>query len=143
MGVNIAEAIAPSPVSSSWDLRIPLITDDNFDEIIVHEQLMPKEEAKRVWLLIMYVALLYSKRCCERGLNGGACGSSMAAGQNSAISKLVDQQFDEAYNQTLAAGDLPYVRWGRVDYNSVTFLTTKWCIWSCVTMMCTPRHLRD
>lgn len=62
MGVNIAEKIAPSP-ASSWDLRIPLITDDNFDEIIVHEQLMPKEEAKRVWFLIMYVALLSTERC--------------------------------------------------------------------------------
>ncbi|EIW63122.1 uncharacterized protein TRAVEDRAFT_43427 [Trametes versicolor FP-101664 SS1] len=80
MGVNVAEAIAPSTVSS-WDLRIPLITDDNFDEIIVHEELTPKEEAARVWFLVI----------------------SVAAGQNSAISKLVDH---------------------------VTFLTTKWCIWS-------------
>lgn len=71
------------------------------------------------------------------------CGSSVAAGQNSAISKLVDQEFDEAYNQTLTAGDLPHVRWGRIDYNSVTFLTTKWGIYSCVTMMSAPRHLRD
>ncbi|KAL1942702.1 hypothetical protein VTO73DRAFT_4942 [Trametes versicolor] len=120
MGVNVAEAIAPSTVSS-WDLRIPLITDDSFDEIIVHEELTPKEEAARVWFLVI----------------------SVAAGQNSAISKLVDQQFDEAYNQTLAAGDLPHVRWGRIDYNSVTFLTTKWCIWSSqkLTLICRGPYL--
>lgn len=58
----------------------------------------------------------------------------MTAGQNNAISKFVDQSFDEAYNQTVTAGDLPHVRWGRVDYINVTYLTTKWAIWSYVSI---------
>ena len=36
-----------------WDTRIPLITDDNFDELIVNESLNSEEEAKRTWFLIM------------------------------------------------------------------------------------------
>ncbi|EIW61597.1 uncharacterized protein TRAVEDRAFT_143534 [Trametes versicolor FP-101664 SS1] len=107
MGVNITEAVARS-AESPWDLRIPFITDENFDEVIVREELTPEEEAERVWFLII----------------------SVTAGQNNAISKFVDQSFDEAYNQTVTAGDLPHVRWGRVDYINVTYLTTKWAIWS-------------
>ena len=54
----------------------------------------------------------------------------MTASQNNAISKVVDKAFDDAYNMTVVAGDLPNVRWGRVDYMSVTYLTTKWNIWT-------------
>ena len=54
----------------------------------------------------------------------------MTGSQNSEISKIVDKSFDEAYNQTVIAGDLPNVRWGRIDYMSVTYLTTKWSIWT-------------
>ena len=46
------------------------------------------------------------------------------------MSRLVDKQYDEAYNMTLIEGDLPDVRWGRVDYVNVTYITTKWNIWS-------------
>ena len=49
--------------------------------------------------------------------------------QQGGISKLVDKQFDIAYNETVLANDLPDVRWGRVDYLNVTYLTTKWNIW--------------
>ncbi len=54
MGVNITEAVARS-AESPWDLRIPFITDENFDEVIVREELTPEEEAERVWFLIMCV----------------------------------------------------------------------------------------
>ncbi|OJT08194.1 hypothetical protein TRAPUB_907 [Trametes pubescens] len=107
MGVEFTEAIAPN-ADSTWDPRIPLITDENFDEVITREALTPDEEAERVWFLII----------------------SIPEGQNSANSKLVDQSFDEAYDQTLAASDLPHVRWGRINYANATFLTTKWSIWS-------------
>lgn len=67
----------------------------------------------------------------------------MPAGKNSEISKLVDRRFDEAYDSTLTAEDLPHVRWGHINYANATFLTTKWSIWSYVTIMCTPRHLTN
>ncbi|KAI0638475.1 hypothetical protein C8Q77DRAFT_1091318 [Trametes polyzona] len=107
LGVNITDAVARGS-ASPWDPRIPLITDENYEEIIVNEQLTPEEEKERVWFLII----------------------SVTAGQNNAISKFVDESFDEAYNQTVIAGDLPNVRWGRIDYINVTYLTTKWSIWS-------------
>jgi hypothetical protein len=49
------------------------------------------------------------------------------------ISKLADNVLDTAYEQTQQAGDLPHIRWGRIDYLNVTRLTTKWAIWQCVS----------
>src|ERR1700691_83799 len=46
------------------------------------------------------------------------------------VSKYVDQVFDSAFNLTQEAGDLPNVRWGRINYLNVTKLTTKWNVWS-------------
>ena len=34
---------------------------------------------------------------------------------------------------TLIENDLPNVRWGRIDYMSVTYLTTKWAVWTYVS----------
>ena len=51
--------------------------------------------------------------------------------QQGGISRLVDEQFDAAYNESVIAGDLPDVRWGRIDYMNVTYITTKWNIWQC------------
>ncbi|KAI0776166.1 hypothetical protein BD413DRAFT_708756 [Trametes elegans] len=107
-GVNVSEAIALG-AQSPWDQRIPLITDENFEEVIVNEPLTPEEEKERVWFLIISVT---------------------AGSNNAAVSKFVDESFDQAYNETLIAGDLPHVRWGRIDYISVTYLTTKWAIWT-------------
>ncbi|KAI0722677.1 hypothetical protein C8Q76DRAFT_782865 [Earliella scabrosa] len=107
-GVNITDAVARG-AKSPWDDRIPLITDENYEEMIVNEWFKDEQEAKdRVWILII----------------------SVTASQNNAISKVVDQSFDEAYNRTVIAGDLPNVRWGRIDYMSVTYLTTKWAVWT-------------
>ena len=50
IGLNITGA---PPVD--WDDRIPLITDENYAEIIVNETMTPEEERERVWFLIMYV----------------------------------------------------------------------------------------
>lgn len=37
-----------------WDDRIPLITDDNYEDLIVNEQFASDEEAaKRAWVLVM------------------------------------------------------------------------------------------
>ena len=42
----------------------------------------------------------------------------------------MDREYDAAFNQTMIEQDLPDVRWGRIDYLNVTYLTTKWNIWS-------------
>ncbi|KAL1741597.1 hypothetical protein HDZ31DRAFT_84722 [Schizophyllum fasciatum] len=107
LGMNITEKLDAAG-AGIWDERVPLITDDNFEELIVNETLTEKEEAERVWCLII----------------------STTAAKHDAISKFVDEQFDIAYNDTLIAGDLPHVRWGRIDYLDVTYLTTKWNVWS-------------
>ena len=57
----------------------------------------------------------------------------MTGSQNSEVSKIVDKSFDDAYNDTLVAGDLPHVRWGCIDYMAVTYLTTKWAVWTYVS----------
>lgn len=48
------------------------------------------------------------------------------------MSKYVDRVFDATYNVSLAADDVPNVRFARMDYLNVTYLTTKWNIWACV-----------
>ena len=60
--------------------------------------------------------------------------SSVTAAQQDGISKYMDQVFDSAYNETLHENDLPNVRWGRIDYLNVTYLTTKWNVWQCVCL---------
>lgn len=45
------------------------------------------------------------------------------------MSALLDKHFDGAYNISLSAQDIPHVRFGRVDYLTVTELTTKWVVW--------------
>ncbi|KAI0650445.1 hypothetical protein C8Q79DRAFT_902407 [Trametes meyenii] len=107
IGVNITEAVAKG-AASPWDERVPLLTDESFDDIVVREVLTEQEEKDRVWFIII----------------------SVSAGQNKAVSKFVDESFDKAFNETVAAGDLPNVRWGRIDYINVTYLTTKWAVWT-------------
>ncbi|KAM6496202.1 hypothetical protein JOM56_008908 [Amanita muscaria] len=107
LGINITKTLEKP---NYWDERIPLITDDNYQDIIVNEPLSDEEEQARTWALIITVT----------------AGDSPRDG----ISKFMDEMFDEAYNQTLIIGDLPDVRWGRIDYFNVTYLTTKWNIWS-------------
>ncbi|KAG9317775.1 hypothetical protein JVU11DRAFT_1995 [Chiua virens] len=96
-----------------WDERIPLITDSNFDDLIVNEALIPEEEEKRVWFIIV----------------------TSTVGQPEGVSKFVDESFDAAYNYTLEKGDLEHVRFGRIDYLDVTYITTKWAVWSPPTLV--------
>ena len=53
------------------------------------------------------------------------------------LSKFADNVFDTAYDQTLKAGDLPHIKWGRIDYLSVTRITTKWIVWQYVFLKTT------
>lgn len=58
--------------------------------------------------------------------------SSVSKGGKNAVSQKLDDSFDKAFNESTIAGDLPNVRWGRIDYLNVTYLTTKWSIWQSV-----------
>jgi len=56
LGVNITERLTEAAVNAQlWDDRIPLITDDNYGDLIVNETLTAEEEEERVWFLVMYV----------------------------------------------------------------------------------------
>ncbi|KAG7447652.1 uncharacterized protein BT62DRAFT_930677 [Guyanagaster necrorhizus] len=105
-GINITERLEAAEVLP-WDNRIPLITDENYEEMIVNEELTEEEAEERIWALLI----------------------SGSASRQTGISTFVDEAFDEAYNQTLIGGDLPNVRWGRIDYFNVTYITTKWAVW--------------
>ncbi|KAF7332637.1 hypothetical protein MKEN_00146500 [Mycena kentingensis (nom. inval.)] len=107
-GINITEKLAEA-AQNPWDERIPLITDDNYVSMVVNETFASeKEEEERVWVVVV----------------------SAQTSRQDGISKFFDAAFDEAYNQTVIAGDLPHVRWARIDYLNVTYLTTKWGVWT-------------
>ncbi|KAF8897868.1 hypothetical protein BD779DRAFT_1667782 [Infundibulicybe gibba] len=106
-GVNITERLKDARQAALWDERVQLITDDNYRDLIVNEELGEQEEKDRVWFLVI----------------------SVTAAKQEGVSKILDDVFDSAYNETQIAGDLPHVRWGRIDYLNVTAITTKWGIW--------------
>jgi hypothetical protein len=51
LGVNVSAAAN----EKLWDERIQLITDENYQDVIVNEPLTSKEEKERAWAVIMYV----------------------------------------------------------------------------------------
>ena len=55
-GINITERIEAASLTKIWDERVPLITDDNYDDLIVNEALTEQEEIDRVWIIVMYVS---------------------------------------------------------------------------------------
>ncbi len=61
--------------------------------------------------------------------------STAATTHGSGVSLFADKQFDEAYNTSLVENDLPHVRWGRIDYINVTYITSKWAVWKCVAFV--------
>lgn len=58
MGLNMTDAVARGSLSP-WDERIPLVTDENFVEMIVNETLTAQEERERVWFLIVCVSSFF------------------------------------------------------------------------------------
>ena len=55
LGVNITETVN----AKLWDERIQLITDDNYQDVIVNERLTPQQEKDRVWVIMMCVYLRF------------------------------------------------------------------------------------
>jgi len=108
LGINISERLEAAEADLElWDKRVPLVTDENYNDLVVNEVLTSEEEKDRVWFLII----------------------TAASGKSSSLSLYADKQFDDAYNTTLIENDLPNVRWGRIDYMTVTYVTTKWGVW--------------
>ncbi|KAI0796359.1 hypothetical protein BC629DRAFT_1286526 [Irpex lacteus] len=108
VGINLTATYAMAQAAAAiWDERIPLVHDDNWESVVVDEALSEEEEKERVWFLVI----------------------SAGSNQQGGISKIIDREFDAAYNETLIADDLPHVKWGRIDYMNVTYLTTKWNVW--------------
>ncbi|KAF7302246.1 hypothetical protein MIND_00791600 [Mycena indigotica] len=106
-GINITAQLQAA-TATLWDERIPLITDDNYDSLVVNEKFESmQEEQERVWIVVV----------------------SAQTSRQEGLSKFFDTAFDEAYNETVVAGDLPNVRFARIDYLNVTYLTTKWSLW--------------
>jgi hypothetical protein len=59
LGVNITERLEETKANAQfWDDRIPLITDDNYGDMIVNETLTAGEEGQRMWFLVMFVTRL-------------------------------------------------------------------------------------
>ncbi|KAJ7368912.1 hypothetical protein DFH08DRAFT_763005 [Mycena albidolilacea] len=106
-GINITERLEAQAVSP-WDDRVPLITDSNYFDMVVNETLTEEEEEKRVWVIVV----------------------SATTSRQEGISKFIDNAFDDAFNETVIAGDLPHVRFARIDYLNVTYVTTKWSLWT-------------
>lgn len=52
-GINVTEKLEEVRARKYWDGRIPLITDDNYESMVVHEDMTPEEEAERVWFVVM------------------------------------------------------------------------------------------
>ncbi|KAG8907367.1 hypothetical protein FRC01_007711 [Tulasnella sp. 417] len=110
VGINITEKVQAAKAeaeATGWDRHIPLITDENYREMIVEEPLSLDELDKRVWFLLIGIP------------NGDP------------VNKLVDERFEAAYNLTQESPEnaLPHVRWGRINYLDVTAITTRWWVW--------------
>ena len=54
-GVNITERVqgALEQSKNRWDERVPLITDNNYEDLIVNEPLTEEEERDRTWIIVM------------------------------------------------------------------------------------------
>lgn len=115
IGINASEHLEQARLRAAergWDERVPLLTDENYELLVKNETFATPEEAeKRTWFVIVTI------------------------GKQDAMSKLVDEAFDTAYQLALDAGDAPHVKWARVDYLTVTEITTEWMVWKPPTLM--------
>lgn len=57
-GINMTERVTEAQRKANmlpWDDRIPMITDDNFEQLIFNETFAtPEEEEARLWFLVVY-----------------------------------------------------------------------------------------
>lgn len=108
-GINVTqrwEAAQQAAAVKPYDTRIPMITDDNYDELV------RKGDPNDTWFMVVTLG-----------------------DPRDPISKDVDAIYDQAFNVTLEANDTPHVKWGRVDYMDVTRVTTEWMVWKAPIMV--------
>ncbi|KAF5393007.1 hypothetical protein D9757_001123 [Collybiopsis confluens] len=117
-GLNISSIASVAGLTSAgaypWDSRIPMITDASYNDTIVNEVMTEEEEKNRTWIIVV---------------------SASTTAQGGGMSQYVDQVFDETFNETLIANDMPHLRWARIDYLNVTYITTKWGVWQAPTFV--------
>jgi hypothetical protein len=54
LGLNVTQRLEAAQANLEiWDTRIPLITDENYNDVITNEELTEEEAKNRVWFLIM------------------------------------------------------------------------------------------
>lgn len=63
-GYNITEKLSEVKSRKIWDDRIPLITDENYEDMVVNESLTADEEDKRVWFIVVSVTIDFHLGCC-------------------------------------------------------------------------------
>ncbi|QRV72369.1 hypothetical protein RhiJN_00383 [Ceratobasidium sp. AG-Ba] len=115
LGINAAEQLAQARARAAergWDEDVPLLTDENYELLVKNETFATPEEAeKRIWFVVVTI------------------------GKQDTMSKFVDEAFDTAYRQAIEAGDAPHVKWARIDYLTVTEITTEWMVWKPPTLV--------
>ena len=60
-GVNITQhldAVSQRVNEKPWDPRIPMITDENWEDMVLNEPLFPEDEKGRTWFMVVCVPLL-------------------------------------------------------------------------------------
>lgn len=120
-GVNITErldAAIKKAAEPPYDTRIPLIGDSNYEDI----KATTKDDD--TWFIVVLVLMLRRSEHVETDTVNSTLGNS-----GDPLSKVVDEEFDKAYNTSLVTKDLPHIKWGRIDYLTVTRVTTEWMIW--------------
>ncbi|KAG8824425.1 hypothetical protein FRC17_009094 [Serendipita sp. 399] len=118
-GVNVTERLEQAKLAAAvppFDERVPLITDDNYEELILN----PDSPSDETWFLVVTL------------------GTS-----RDPASKSVDQAYDNAFNKTIHQKDLPNIKWGRIDYMTVTKLTTEWMIWKAPLLVVARDHGKE
>ena len=128
-GINMTEKLLEAQRTANdlpWDERIPMIRDDNFQQLIFNETFATQEEEEaRLWFLVVYA----THKIQHHGTETRIASSTTTNQQRTGTSAIVDKEFNGAYNISVNENTLPHVRWGRIDYLNVTRLTTRWGVW--------------
>ncbi|KAG8759235.1 hypothetical protein FRC14_006398 [Serendipita sp. 396] len=118
-GVNVTERLEQAKQAAAvppFDERVPMITDENYEELILN----PDSPSDETWFLVVTL------------------GTS-----RDPASKPMDEAYDNAFNTTVYQKDLPNVKWGRIDYMTVTRLTTEWMIWKAPLLVVAREHGKE
>ena len=60
VGVNVTQhldAVSQRVNEKPWDPRVPMITDENWEDMVLNEPLFPEDEKDRTWFMVVCVPL--------------------------------------------------------------------------------------